>query len=194
MNTVEGALKQLARGGLIIVTDDKSRENEGDFVLAAEFATPEKINFMVTHGRGLVCTPLTPARAKKLGLRLMTAKNTARYHTQFTVSVDSKRGITTGISAHDRAKTIKLLAGKATRPRDLVQPGHLFPIIAHPKGLAGRRGHTEASLELLRRAGLEPVSVLCEILTTNGRAANGNELKALAKKFKLPLIAVADIT
>lgn len=194
MSSFDSALRQLRQGGIIIVTDAKNREDEGDFVLAAEHATPQKINFLITHGRGLVCTPLTATHAKKLALPLMTAKNTARFHTQFTVSVDAHNGITTGISAHDRAKTIQLLAHPQTKPSALVRPGHIFPIIAHQQLLKGRRGHTEAALELMRQANLHPVAVLCEILNSAGRAARASQLRLLSKKFKLPLISIADIT
>lgn len=193
MPQLDTILQELRRGKIIIVTDDKTRENEGDFVLAAEFATPQKINFLITHGRGLVCLPLSQELAAKLKLPLMAKKNTSRFHTNFTISVEAARGTTTGISAHDRATTILAAANPKAKPRDLVRPGHIFPLIAHPKGVLGRRGQTEATIDLLQLAGLTQAGVLCEILASSGRAMKGIELLKFAKKFKLKIISVADI-
>lgn len=193
MSTAETAVRNLKRGKIIIITDAKTRENEGDLVMAAEFATAKKINFMITHGRGLVCLPLTRERARALHLPLMARQNTSRFRTNFTVSIDAKTGITTGIPAGERALTIRAVVNSKTKPSDLARPGHVFPIIAHPKGLAGRQGHTEASVDLMRLAGLAPIAVVCEILAPDGRSARGQTLTAFAKKFKLPIISIAQI-
>src|SRR5215203_1893941 len=161
---IDEVLKDIRAGRLVIVTDDADRENEGDLVMAAEKVTPEAVNFMATHGRGLICVPITEERAEQLGLQRMVMQNRESYRTDFTVSVDATDGITTGISAHDRARTIQLLVDPQAAPRDLVQPGHVFPLRAKPGGVLRRAGHTEAGVDLARLAGLQPAGVLCEIL------------------------------
>lgn len=193
MSLVQKALTDISSGKLVIVVDDHTRENEGDLIMAAERVTPQAINFMITQGRGLVCVPMSEARAQTLKLRRMVAHNTAEFKTNFTISVDAKRGTTTGISAHDRAVTIAALANSQTKPIDLARPGHVFPLIANHRGVIGRKGHTEAAVDLCTLAGLKPVGVLCEILGPTGRAATGRELKALAKKYKLAVISIQDI-
>src|SRR3954462_1885020 len=165
---VERALAEIRRGRMVIVTDDEDRENEGDLVMAAEKITPEAVNFMATHGRGLICAPITEERAEELGLQRMVLENRESYRTDFTVSVDAASGVTTGISAQDRARTIQILVDPAANPRDLVQPGHVFPLRAKDGGVLRRAGHTEASVDLARLAGLEPAGVLCEILNEDG--------------------------
>lgn len=193
MKTFAKVIRNLKQGKIIIITDSKTRENEGDLMMAAEFATPDKINFMITRGRGLVCLPLTARRARALRLPLMVSQNTSRFHTNFTVSLDAKKGITTGIPAAERALTIRAVVNPKTKPSDLAKPGHIFPIIAHPQGVLGRQGHTEAALDLVCLAGLKPAAVVCEILDKNGRSARGKILAAFAKKFKLPIISIAEI-
>jgi len=190
------AIDDITKGKFIIVLDDKSRENEGDLILAGQFITPEKMNFMITHAKGLVTVPLTTKIAKKLKLQLMISPNKNKEHTKcsFTISVDAKKGITTGISAHDRAKTVKILSNKKNKATDLVRPGHMFPIISHTGGLAKRQGHTEAAIYLLMLAGLEPVGVMCEILKRNGRMARKNDLILFAKKHKLNILRINQIT
>lgn len=193
MKTLEKAIQNIRTGKMIIITDDKHRENEGDLVMAAQFATPKAINFMITHGRGLVCVPLIERRAKALELPLMARQNTSLYHTNFTVSVDAVRGTTTGIPASERAATIRAIASEKTKPKYLARPGHVFPIIAHPKGLKDRRGHTEASVEMAVLAGCEPVAVVCEILAAHGESLRGKKLTAFAKKYNFPLVSIAEI-
>lgn len=193
MNAIETAIQNLKQGRIIIITDSTTRENEGDLVMAAELATAQKINFMISEGRGLVCLPLTAERAKALHLPLMARQNTSRFRTNFTVSIDAKKGITTGIPAGERALTIRAVVNPKTKPSDLARPGHVFPIIAHPKGVLGRQGHTEASVDLMRLAGLAPVAVVCEILGPDGNSARGQTLTAFSKKFKLPIISIAQI-
>src|SRR3982075_1474551 len=163
-DTSDDVVSDIAKGKLVIVPDDADRENEGDLVMAAEKATPEAVNFMATHGRGLICVPISNERAEQLGLQRMVAQNREMYRTDFTVSVDAARGVTTGISAHDRAATIKTIANYKSTPDDLVQPGHVFPLRAKDGGVLRRAGHTEAAVDLARMAGLEPAGVLCELL------------------------------
>ncbi len=155
-DSIPDAIAEIQKGGMVIVTDDADRENEGDLVIAASHATPEAINFMVRFARGLVCAPITEERAKKLGLQRMVAHNRELYKTDFTVSVDAAKGVTTGISAQDRALTARLLASEESVPNDLVQPGHIFPLQARPGGVLQRAGHTEAAVDLARLAGLDP--------------------------------------
>jgi len=194
LNTIEEAIEDIRNGKLLIVVDDEHRENEGDFVAAAELVTPEMVNFMATHGRGLICTPLTEERCKELDLELMVGKNTSLHATPFTVSVDlNGHGCTTGISAHDRAKTIKALVDKNTKPEDLGRPGHIFPLKAKARGVIQRAGHTEAIVDLSRMAGLEPVGVLVEIMNEDGSMARLPELMEIAHKFDLKIVSIEDL-
>ena len=194
LNTIEEALEDIKKGKVIIVVDDEDRENEGDFIAAAETVTPELINFMATHGRGLICAPLVDSRCDELGLDLMVSNNTVLHHTQFTVSVDLiGHGCTTGISVHDRAKTIKALVDPSTKSEDLGKPGHIFPLRAKPGGVLRRAGHTEASIDLARLAGFQPAGILVEILNEDGSMARLPELKVIAKKFDLKLITIKDL-
>lgn len=194
LNTIEEAIADLKAGKVIIVVDDEDRENEGDFIAAAEMATPEMINFMVTHGRGLVCAPITEIRAKELDLKMMVENNTVLHQTAFTVSVDLKgNGCTTGISVHDRAKTIKSLVDENTKPEDLGRPGHIFPLVAKKGGVLRRTGHTEAAIDLARLAGLKPAGILVEILNEDGSMARLPQLIDIAKKFNLKIISIEDL-
>ena len=194
LNTIEEALADIKAGKVVIVVDDEDRENEGDFVAAAELATPEMINFMATHGRGLICAPLVEQRCEELGLELMVGKNTAAYETPFTVSVDLiGHGTTTGISASDRAKTILALANPETKPEELGKPGHIFPLKARAGGVLRRAGHTEAAIDLARLAGLQPAGVIVEIMNEDGTMSRLPELKEIAQKFNLKLISIADL-
>ncbi|MCD6205630.1 MAG: bifunctional 3,4-dihydroxy-2-butanone-4-phosphate synthase/GTP cyclohydrolase II [Candidatus Marinimicrobia bacterium] len=192
-NTVEEAVSDFKQGKFVIVVDDEYRENEGDFIIAAEKITPEAVNFMATHAKGLMCVGLTEKRAKELRLDPMVSDNTALHNTYFTVSVDYKKGTTTGISASDRAATIKALADPDTNPDDLGRPGHIFPIIARSGGVLRRTGHTEASVDLATIAGLKPVSVMCEIMDENGEMARGEVLYQIARKFGIKLITVEEL-
>ena len=193
-NTIEEAIKDIKAGKIVIVIDDENRENEGDFVAAAEMATAEMINFMATHGRGLICTPLLESRCQALGLELMIGKNTAAYETPFTISVDLMgHGCTTGISASDRAKTIKALVDPNINPDELGKPGHIFPLKAREGGVLRRAGHTEAAVDLARLAGLEPAGVIVEILNEDGSMARTHELHKIAKRFNLKFITIKDL-
>ena len=174
--TVEELLDDIRAGRMVILTDDESRENEGDLIIAAEYATPEAINFMATHARGLICAPVTKARAAQLGMPPMVQHNRESHRTRFTVSVDAASGITTGISAADRSKTIALLANPAATENDLVQPGHIFPLESLEGGVLRRAGHTEAAVDLARMAGLQPAGVICEIMNEDGSMARLPEL------------------
>lgn len=194
LNTIEEAIEAIKRGELIIVVDDEDRENEGDFIAAAELITPEKVNFMATHGRGLICTPITERRCDELELELMVGKNTALHATPFTVSVDLiGQGCSTGISASDRAKTILALCDKKTQPEDLGRPGHIFPLKSKQKGVLRRAGHTEAAVDLARLAGLAPVGVLVEIMNEDGTMARLPQLMEIAEKFDLKIITIKDL-
>ena len=193
-NTIEEAVADIKAGKVVIVIDDENRENEGDFVAAAEKVTPEMINFMATHGRGLICTPLLEKRCEELGLELMIGKNTAAFETPFTISVDLiGNGCTTGISASDRSKTIQALVNSNTKASDLGKPGHIFPLKAREGGVLRRAGHTEASIDLARLAGLEPAGVIVEILNEDGSMARTPELHEIAKKFNLKFITIKDL-
>ncbi len=192
-DSVETAIQAIAQGRLVIVTDDEDRENEGDLVMAAAKATPETVNMMIRHGRGLICVPALNHHLKRLGINPMVPENRESHQTDFTVSVDAAEGITTGISAYDRARTIRLLADPETRPDDLVQPGHVFPLRAKPGGVLQRAGHTEASVDLAALAGLPPIGVLCEILNEDGSLARLPDLAVFKKKFGLPMISIADL-
>lgn len=192
-DTIDDVLKDIAAGKLVIVTDDADRENEGDLVMAAEKATPKAVNFMAMHGRGLICVPISNERAEQLGLQRMVAQNREMYRTDFTVSVDASEGVTTGISAHDRAATIKTLADPKSTPDDLVQPGHVFPLRAKDGGVLRRAGHTEAAVDLARLAGLEPAGVLCEILHDDGTMARLPELMEFRKKHGLRICTIQSL-
>ena len=170
-DTIDDVLRDIAHGKIVIVTDDADRDNEGDLVMAAEKATPAAVNFMPKHGRGLICVPVSNERAEQLGLQRMVAQNREMYRTDFTVSVDAARGVTTGISAHDRSATIQTIADPNSKPEDLAQPGHIFPLRAKDGGVLRRAGHTEAAVDLARMAGLQPAGVLCEILHDDGTMA-----------------------
>ena len=194
LNTIEEAISDIKNGKIIIVVDDEDRENEGDFIAAAEMVSPEMINFMATHGRGLICAPLTEDRCEALDLNLMVKNNTVLHHTPFTVSVDLiGNGCTTGISVHDRAKTIKALVNTDTKIHDLGRPGHIFPLRAKEGGVLRRTGHTEAAIDLARLAGLQPAGILVEILNEDGTMARLPELVKVAKKFDLKLISIEDL-
>ncbi|HYM70359.1 MAG TPA: bifunctional 3,4-dihydroxy-2-butanone-4-phosphate synthase/GTP cyclohydrolase II [bacterium] len=191
--TVEEAIARVREGGVVIVVDDEERENEGDLLIAAQRVTPEAVNFMLKHGRGLVTVPLTAQRLEALDLPQMVSRNTSHQGTAFTVSVGARDKITTGISAHDRAATIRALVDPATRPEDLSRPGHVFPLRATPGGVLRRAGHTEAAVDLAALAGLQPAGVLCEIMSDDGTMARLPELVALAARHRLPLISVRDL-
>jgi len=194
LNTIGEAIEDIRNGKVIIVVDDEDRENEGDFICAAETVTPEIVNFMVTHGRGMVCAPLTEQRCRELELDLMVGYNTSLHGTPFTISVDLiGDGCTTGISAFDRAKTLRALVDPATRPEDLARPGHISPLKAREKGVLQRPGHTEAVVDLTRLAGLQPGGVLIEILNEDGTMARLPQLLEIAKKFNLKIISIADL-
>lgn len=191
--SVEEALQDLKEGKIIIVIDDEDRENEGDMVIAAEKVTPQQVNFITKHARGLMCVSVSPQRMDKLNIPLMTTKNTAKYQTAFGISVDAAEGITTGISARDRAITIKILANPDSSPQDLVLPGHIFPLRAKPGGVLRRAGHTEAVVDLMSMADLQPAGVLCEILSENGEMARLPDLEKIAQRFDLKIITIKDI-
>ena len=194
MNTIEEAVEDIRNGKLIIVVDDEDRENEGDFIGAAEKITPEMVNFMATEGRGLICVPITEERCEELELGMMVGRNTSLHDTPFTVSVDAVGdNVTTGISAHDRAITIRKLADPATKPHELGRPGHIFPLRARSRGVLRRAGHTEATVDLARLACLEPSGVLVEIMNPDGTMARLPQLFEIAKKFGLKLISIADL-
>ncbi|GAF04364.1 bifunctional 3,4-dihydroxy-2-butanone-4-phosphate synthase/GTP cyclohydrolase II [Saccharicrinis fermentans] len=194
LNTIEEAIEAIKKGELIIVVDDEDRENEGDFIAAGELMTPEKVNFMATHGRGLICAPITEKRCEELDLELMVGKNTALHATPFTVSVDLiGQGCSTGISVSDRAKTILSLCDPQTTPEDLGRPGHIFPLKAKERGVLRRAGHTEAAVDLARLAGLSPVGVLVEIMNEDGTMARLPQLTEIAQKFNLKIITIKDL-
>jgi 3,4-dihydroxy 2-butanone 4-phosphate synthase/GTP cyclohydrolase II len=191
---IEDAIEDIRQGKVVIVVDDEDRENEGDFLTAARNATPEVVNFMAKHGRGLICAPLTEQRCEELGLELMVQDNTALHHTPFTVSVDVKgRGTTTGISASDRSATMMALIDPTARPDDLARPGHIFPLKARNGGVLRRTGHTEAAVDLARLAGFEPAGMIVEIMNDDGTMARLPELRDIAVRFGLKLISIADL-
>src|SRR6476620_11089478 len=192
-DTIDDVVSDLAKGKLGIVTDAEDRENEGDLVMAAEKATAKTVNFMATYGRGLICVPIANERAEQLGLQRMVAQNREMYRTDFTVSVDAARGVTTGISAHDRAATIRTIARPKSKPEDLVQPGHIFPLRAKEGGVLRRAGHTEAAVDLARMAGLQPAGVLCEILHDDGTMARLPELMDFRKKHGLRICTIQSL-
>ena len=191
--SIEEAIQDTREGKTLIVVDDEDRENEGDFIMAAESVTPEAINFMAKHGRGLICLPTTQKRLEDLGLGMMVDKNTAKMGTPFTVSIDAIHGTTTGISAFDRAQTVKVFINPKTKPSDLARPGHIFPLAAREGGVLKRAGHTEAVVDLARLAGLYPSGVLCEIMSDDGTMARLPELQQIAEKFDLKIATIADL-
>lgn len=194
LNTIEEAIEDIRQGKVIIVVDDEDRENEGDFLAAAEKVTPEMINFMATHGRGLICAPLTESRCKELDLRPMVSNNTDHMETAFTVSVDLKgNGVTTGISAADRAKTILSLVDSSTKPHELARPGHIFPLVAKQGGVLRRTGHTEAAIDFARLAGFKSAGVIVEIMNEDGSMARLPQLYEVAQKFNLKLVSIEDL-
>ncbi|MDA3879445.1 MAG: bifunctional 3,4-dihydroxy-2-butanone-4-phosphate synthase/GTP cyclohydrolase II [Prolixibacteraceae bacterium] len=194
LNTIEEAIEEIRNGKIIIVVDDEDRENEGDFIAAAEKVTPEIINFMTKEGRGLICAPLTEERCDELELEMMVGKNTSLHETPFTVSVDALgHGTTTGISTYDRSVTIKLLADKNTKPEELGRPGHIFPLRSKNRGVLRRSGHTEAAVDLARMAGLEPAGILVEVMNDDGTMARLPELLEIAQKFDLKVVSIADL-
>ncbi len=194
MDTIEDGLADLRAGRPIILVDDEDRENEGDLVVAAECVNEEVINFMATHGRGLICVPMTGERLDALGIPMMVRSKDGRQHASpFTVSVEAATGVSTGISAGDRARTISVLADSSSTADEIVMPGHVFPLRAHPEGLRGRHGHTEASLELVQRAGFSPVAVICEIMNADGTMARRGDLKEFARRHRLRTLAITDL-
>jgi 3,4-dihydroxy 2-butanone 4-phosphate synthase/GTP cyclohydrolase II len=194
LNTIDEALEDIRQGKIVIVVDDADRENEGDFIVAAEKITPWTVNFMITHGRGLLCAPLPESRCEELGLEMMVGENTAIHQTPFTVAVDLLgHGCTTGISASDRAKTIRALVDTGTKPEDLGRPGHIFPLKAREKGVLRRAGHTEAVVDLTRMAGMKPGGALVEILNEDGTMARLPQLSKISEKFGIKIIAIKDL-
>ena len=191
--SVETALDAVRAGRMIIIVDDEDRENEGDLMVAAEKVTPEVINFMARHGRGLICLPLTRKRLEELLLPLMVSENTARFQTAFTISIDAKKGVTTGISAHDRAATILAAIDPATKPDDLARPGHVFPLQANEGGVLSRAGQTEAAVDLARLAGLEPAGVICEIMNEDGSMARMPQLDEVSRRHGIPILTIAEL-
>jgi 3,4-dihydroxy 2-butanone 4-phosphate synthase/GTP cyclohydrolase II len=190
---IEEAIEEIRRGRMVVVCDDENRENEGDLTMAAQFATPEAVNFMATHGRGLICLALTPERCDELGLDLMAAKNESPFETAFTISVEAREGVTTGISAHDRARTIQVAIDPSSSPRDLVQPGHVFPLKAKDGGVLERTGQTEAAVDLARLAGVNPAGVICEVMNEDGTMARVPDLIPYCESHGLKMITVADL-
>jgi len=191
--SIEEAIERIRVGEILILVDDENRENEGDLVTAAEHVTSETVNFMAKYGRGLICMPIDTLRARKLALTPMSPENTALHGTHFSVSVDAKNGITTGISTHDRAHTIQVVLGDETQPEDLARPGHIFPLIACEGGVLKRAGHTEAAVDLARIAGLKPAAVICEILNDDGTMARLPQLEAFAEKHNLSIASITDL-
>jgi 3,4-dihydroxy 2-butanone 4-phosphate synthase / GTP cyclohydrolase II len=192
-STIEEAIEDIRDGKMVVVCDAEDRENEGDLTMAAQFITPDAINFMATHGRGLICLALTGERCDELGLDLMAAKNESPFQTAFTVSIEAREGITTGISAHDRAHTVQVAIDPGTRPQDLVQPGHIFPLKAKEGGVLERTGQTEASVDLARLAGLHPSGVICEVMNDDGTMARVPDLELYCKKHGLKMVTVSDL-
>ena len=190
---VEKALEELRKGRMVILVDDADRENEGDLVLAAQFVTPDAINFMARHARGLICLSLTEKQVKRLGLSMMVSENESTYTTAFTVSIEAARGVTTGISAHDRAVTIKAASNPEAKPEDVIRPGHVFPLIAQDGGVLVRAGHTEAAVDVARLAGLNPSGVICEIMNDDGTMARMPDLMTFAQKHGLKIATIADL-
>jgi 3,4-dihydroxy 2-butanone 4-phosphate synthase/GTP cyclohydrolase II len=192
-NSIEAVVADLQQGKMVIVVDDADRENEGDVIMAAQFVTPAAVNFMAKHARGLICVPTTSERLQQLGIARMVPQNRESFKTDFQVSVDATRGITTGISAGDRAATIRIMADPTAMPEDLVQPGHVFPLRARPGGVLQRAGHTEATVDLVQLAGCRPIGVICEIMSDDGSMARLPELVKFARKHRLKICAIADL-
>jgi len=192
-NTIEEAIDDIRNGKMVILVDDEDRENEGDLTMAAEMITPEAINFMATHGRGLICLSLTPERVEHLQLPMMTTDNTSSFGTAFTISIEAKKGVTTGISAADRATTIKTAISPKARPEDLARPGHVFPLRSKPGGVLQRTGQTEGSVDLARLAGLYPAGVICEIMNDDGTMSRVPQLREFAKKHGMKIVTVKDL-
>ena len=192
-STVEKALDELRAGRFVVVVDDRNRKDQGDVTIAAEFVTPEAVNFMATHARGLVCLCLPPERCDDLELRAMPRRGDAAFGTAFTASIEARSGTTTGISAHDRARTIQVAADPRAHAADLVRPGHIFPLRAHPDGVLARRGHTEAAVDLARLSGLTPAAAVCAILDEDGDVARRHDLLAFCARHELSLVTVADV-
>ena len=193
VSKINQALNDFKKGKFLIVIDDENRENEADFVIAAEKITPEKVNFMIKNGGGLICVPMTGKRLDEFNLPLMTKNNTEYTKCAFTIPVDIKKGTTSGVSAFDRAKTIKALSDKNSKANDFAKPGHVFPLRCEEKGLANRLGHTEASIELCNLAKMQPVAVICEIVGKNGQMAKMNEIKQISRKFNIKVLMVKDL-
>jgi 3,4-dihydroxy 2-butanone 4-phosphate synthase/GTP cyclohydrolase II len=191
--TIDEALEDIRQGKMVVVCDDEDRENEGDLTMAAQFATPEAVNFMAKEGRGLICLSLTAERCDELGLDLMAAKNESPFETPFTVSIEARDGVTTGISAHDRARTIQVAIDSSSSPRDLVQPGHIFPLKSRPGGVLERAGQTEAAVDLARLAGLNPSGVICEVMNDDGTMARVDDLVEYCRRHDLKMVTVADL-
>ncbi len=191
--TIDEAIEEIREGRMVVVCDDEDRENEGDLVMAAQFATPEAINFMAKEGRGWICLALTPERCDELGLDLMTAKNESPLQTPFTITIEAREGVTTGVSAHDRAHTMQVAIDPRTRPRDLTQPGHVNPLKAKPGGVLERTGHTEASVDLARLAGLIPAGVICEVMNDDGSMARVPDLVHYTEKHGLKMVTIKDL-
>ena len=192
-NTIESVIADIQKGKMVIVVDDADRENEGDLIMAAQFITPAAVNFMAKHGRGLICVPTTGERLQQLGIERMVRQNRESHKTDFQVSVDAARGISTGISAADRAETIRIMAEPTAVPDDLVQPGHMFPLRAQPGGVLQRAGHTEAAVDLVKLAGCRPITVICEIMSDDGSMARLPELLKFGKKHRLKICTIADL-
>ncbi len=190
---VARAVAALRAGRGVIVTDDADRENEGDMIFAAHTLTPEQMALLIREGSGIVCLVLSRARCAALGLPPMVADNSSSYGTPFTVSIEARHGVTTGVSAADRVATVKAAIAADAKPEDLARPGHMFPLAAHPQGLQGRQGHTEATLDLMRRAGLPDSGVLCEVTNPDGTMAKGPQLDAFARAHGMPMVAIADL-
>src|SRR4029079_9013013 len=191
--SIEEAIEEIRAGRMVVVVDSPDRENEGDLCMAAEYVNADAINFMATHGRGLICLTLTPERCDELGLRLMVSHNQTPYQTAFTVSIEAREGIETGISAHDRARTVRVAADPDMGPRDIVQPGHVFPLRARPGGVLERTGQTEAAVDLARLAGLTPAGVVCEIMNDDGTMARVPDLVPYCERHGLKMVTVADL-
>lgn len=192
-NTIEDAIEDIRKGRMVILVDDEDRENEGDLTMAAEKVTPEAVNFMAKYGRGLICLSLTPERVDELDLPMMTQENTSSFGTAFTISIEAKKGVTTGISAADRATTIKTAINPGTRPEDLARPGHVFPLRARPGGVLQRAGQTEGSVDLARLAGLYPAGVICEIMNDDGTMARVPQLMEFAKRHGMKIVTIKDL-
>ncbi len=192
-NTIEAAIQAIQAGQMVILVDDESRENEGDLVVAAQFATPERINFMARFGRGLICLPMAATMIDRLGLPMMTSSNRSPYGTAFTVSIEAAAGVTTGISAEDRARTIQVAIDSNSTPTDIISPGHIFPLRANPKGVLARAGQTEGSVDLMRLAGLTPAAVICEVINEDGTMSRRPDLITFAKQHNILLVSIHDL-